>query len=95
MKKKLRRFAEMETFPNVIQPVFEDVFGRDFYLKGFGTGIAFTMRIRLSWSWVAVRVNIPPVWQSISRRKTISVWILKAHGSGEEPELHFLSNWKM
>lgn len=24
----------METFPNVIQPAFEDVFGRDFYLKG-------------------------------------------------------------
>ncbi len=34
MKKKLQRFAEMETFANVIQPEFEDVFGKDFYLKG-------------------------------------------------------------
>lgn len=35
MKKKLQRFAEMETFSNVIQPEFESVFGKDFYLKGF------------------------------------------------------------
>jgi tRNA (guanine-N7-)-methyltransferase len=35
MKKKLQRFAEMETFSNVIQPEFENVFGKDFYLKGF------------------------------------------------------------
>jgi tRNA (guanine-N7-)-methyltransferase len=34
-KKKIQRFAEMETFPHVIQPVFEDVFGKDHYLKGF------------------------------------------------------------
>jgi tRNA (guanine-N7-)-methyltransferase len=34
MKKKLQRFAEMETFSNVLQPEFEDVFEKDFYLKG-------------------------------------------------------------
>jgi tRNA (guanine-N7-)-methyltransferase len=33
-KKKLQRFAEMETFAHVIQPSFEDVFGKDFHLKG-------------------------------------------------------------
>lgn len=33
-KKKIQRFAEMETFPNVLQPAFEEVFGRDFHLKG-------------------------------------------------------------
>jgi tRNA (guanine-N7-)-methyltransferase len=33
-KKKLQRFAEMETFTHVIQPEFEEVFSRDFYLKG-------------------------------------------------------------
>jgi len=34
MKKKLQRFAEMETFENVIQPEFDEVFGKDFKLKG-------------------------------------------------------------
>jgi tRNA (guanine-N7-)-methyltransferase len=34
MKKKLQRFAEMETFSNVIQPEFEEVFGKDYTLKG-------------------------------------------------------------
>jgi len=33
-KKKLQRFAEMETFSNVIQPAFTDVFEKDYYLKG-------------------------------------------------------------
>lgn len=33
-KKKLQRFAEMETFSNVIQPSFNDVFGKDYHLKG-------------------------------------------------------------
>jgi tRNA (guanine-N7-)-methyltransferase len=33
-KKKLRRFAEMETFANVIQPDFEEVFGKNYHLKG-------------------------------------------------------------
>jgi tRNA (guanine-N7-)-methyltransferase len=33
-KKKLQRFAEMETFPNVIQPDFGDVFGKDHRLRG-------------------------------------------------------------
>ena len=33
-KRKLQRFAEMETFANVIQPEFEEVFGKDFRLKG-------------------------------------------------------------
>jgi len=33
-KKKLQRFAEMETFGNVIQPDFTDVFRKDFHLKG-------------------------------------------------------------
>lgn len=33
-KKKLQRFAEMETFPNVLQPQFEDVFGKDHERKG-------------------------------------------------------------
>jgi tRNA (guanine-N7-)-methyltransferase len=34
MKKKMQRFAEMETFPNVIQPAFDDVFGKQYRLKG-------------------------------------------------------------
>ena len=33
-KKKMQRFSELETFAHVIQPKFEEVFGRDFYLKG-------------------------------------------------------------
>ena len=33
-KKKLARFAELETFPNVIQPRFNEVFGREYHLKG-------------------------------------------------------------
>jgi tRNA (guanine-N7-)-methyltransferase len=33
-KKKLQRFAEMETFSNVIQPEFDEVFGKDYKLKG-------------------------------------------------------------
>lgn len=33
-KNKLQRFAEMDTFSNVIQPPFDDIFGKDFYLKG-------------------------------------------------------------
>lgn len=32
-KDKLRRFAENETFPNVIQPVFHEVFNKDYTLK--------------------------------------------------------------
>jgi tRNA (guanine-N7-)-methyltransferase len=32
-KKKLQRFADMETFPHVVQPLFEDVFGKDYKLK--------------------------------------------------------------
>lgn len=33
-KKKLQRFSELETFAHVIQPKFDEVFGRDFHLKG-------------------------------------------------------------
>ncbi len=33
-KKKLQRFAEMEGFSHVIQPSFNDVFGKDHHLKG-------------------------------------------------------------
>lgn len=33
-KNKHKRFAENATFPNLIQPAFEEVFNRDFYLKG-------------------------------------------------------------
>jgi len=40
-KKKLERFAEMETFPNVIQPSFGEVFGRDYLLKGAWSSRAF------------------------------------------------------
>ena len=40
-KKKLQRFAEMETFANVIQPAFEDVFHHDFHLKGQWNGRIF------------------------------------------------------
>ncbi len=40
-KKKLERFAEMETFPNVIQPSFGEVFGRDYHLKGAWNGRVF------------------------------------------------------
>lgn len=34
MKKKLQRFAEMETFSNVIQPGFDETFSGDHSLKG-------------------------------------------------------------
>jgi tRNA (guanine-N7-)-methyltransferase len=34
VKKKLQRFVEMETFPNVVQPAFDEVFGKDYRLKG-------------------------------------------------------------
>lgn len=40
-KKKLQRFAEMETFPNVIQPDFNDVFRKDFQLKGNWSSLQF------------------------------------------------------
>jgi tRNA (guanine-N7-)-methyltransferase len=33
-KKKLQRFAEVETFDNVIQPEFKEVFSTDHHLKG-------------------------------------------------------------
>lgn len=33
-KGKLAKFEEMKTFPNVLQPPFEDVFGKDFFLRG-------------------------------------------------------------
>lgn len=33
-KKKLQRFAEMETFTHVIQPSFDEVFEKDYKLKG-------------------------------------------------------------
>jgi tRNA (guanine-N7-)-methyltransferase len=33
-KKKLQRFADMETFSNVIQPSISEILGKDFYLKG-------------------------------------------------------------
>jgi tRNA (guanine-N7-)-methyltransferase len=33
-KKKLSRFRELESLDRVIQPPFEEVFGKDYYLKG-------------------------------------------------------------
>ena len=33
-KGKLQKFSEMESFSNVIQPAFRDVFHKDFSLKG-------------------------------------------------------------
>jgi tRNA (guanine-N7-)-methyltransferase len=42
MKKKLQRFAEMETFAIVIQPGFDEVFGREHTLKGNWTGLEFS-----------------------------------------------------
>lgn len=33
-KNKLQRFAENETFRNLVQPEFDDIFGKDFHLKG-------------------------------------------------------------
>lgn len=33
-KRKLQRFAEMETFSNVFQPEFKSIFNTNFYLKG-------------------------------------------------------------
>jgi tRNA (guanine-N7-)-methyltransferase len=33
-KGKLKRFAELNTFSNVLQPSFKEVFNNDFYLKG-------------------------------------------------------------
>ncbi len=34
MKKKLKRFAEMQSFDNVFQPAFNEIFKNDFKLKG-------------------------------------------------------------
>jgi tRNA (guanine-N7-)-methyltransferase len=34
VKNKLQRFADMETFSNVVQPAFDEVFGKEFRLKG-------------------------------------------------------------
>jgi tRNA (guanine-N7-)-methyltransferase len=34
VKRKLERFAEMETFPNVLQPSFDEVFRKDHPIKG-------------------------------------------------------------
>jgi len=34
VKRKLERFAEMNTFPHVIQPAFDEVFRKDHILKG-------------------------------------------------------------
>jgi hypothetical protein len=33
-KNKLQRFAEMEDFPHVIQAAFDEVFQKDYRLKG-------------------------------------------------------------
>lgn len=33
-KNKLQRFAEMETFPNVVQPLLDDIIDNDYDLKG-------------------------------------------------------------
>ena len=33
-KKKLQRFAEMDTFKHVVQPSFDEVFKKDYKLKG-------------------------------------------------------------
>jgi tRNA (guanine-N7-)-methyltransferase len=39
-KNKLKKFSEMETFQRVFQPPFEDVFGKDHFLKGrWGTEV--------------------------------------------------------
>ena len=40
-KNKLKRFSEMATYPNVIAPKFEEVFGSDFRLKGHWAGEIF------------------------------------------------------
>jgi len=40
-KKKLQRFADMETFSNVIQPDFNSVFENDFHLKGHWKNMQF------------------------------------------------------
>ena len=40
-KGKLEKFREMSAFPNVLQPPFEDVFKRDFHLKGKWGSIFF------------------------------------------------------
>jgi tRNA (guanine-N7-)-methyltransferase len=34
VKKKLQRFTDMEAFSNVVQPAFNEVFGKDYPLKG-------------------------------------------------------------
>jgi len=41
VKKKLQRFADMATFSNVVQPAFDEVFGKDFHLKGNWNGRFF------------------------------------------------------
>jgi len=40
-KKKLSRFRELESLERVIQPPFEEVFGKDYYLKGRWSGEVF------------------------------------------------------
>jgi tRNA (guanine-N7-)-methyltransferase len=40
-KKKMQRFSEMESFSNVIQPSFIEVFGKDYGLKGSWNRIIF------------------------------------------------------
>lgn len=43
-KRKLQRFAEMDTFAHVIQPKFQEVFEQDFSLKGKWNGEFFKKR---------------------------------------------------
>jgi tRNA (guanine-N7-)-methyltransferase len=40
-KNKLEKFAEMETFPNVVQAAFEEVFRKNYHLKGKWSGSFF------------------------------------------------------
>jgi tRNA (guanine-N7-)-methyltransferase len=50
-KGKLRKFAEVESFSNVVQPSFDEVFKKDFRLKGkwseefFGNGNKITLEL--------------------------------------------------
>ena len=86
VKKKLQRFAEMETFSNVIQPAFDEVFGKDYHLKGnWNTAHFLEMTIPLYLNWVVEKENIQSDLPGGFPKRILSELILRDHGFGGEP----------
>lgn len=56
-KNKLKRFAEVETFENVLQPSHEDVWNKEFRLKANGTRSILKMITPLFWKLDVVKAN--------------------------------------